>query len=62
MTQVTAKSADSAEFRSTQETALSTLRQQPGCIDVVALGSETAPNEFVGISFLESKEDQQKVS
>ena len=57
MTQVTAKSADSAEFRSTLETALSTLRQQPGCIDVVALRSENEPNQFVGISFWNSKED-----
>jgi len=57
MTQVTAKSADSAEFRSILETALSTLRQQAGCIDVVALRSEDEPNQFVGISFWESKED-----
>ncbi len=57
MTQVTAKSPDTAEFRSTLETAMSTLKQQPGCIDVVALRSENEPNQFVGISFWKSKED-----
>lgn len=60
MTQVTAKSAESPEFRSMLERALSTLKQQPGCIDVVALNSEDQPNEFVGISFWSSKEDAEK--
>jgi quinol monooxygenase YgiN len=60
MTQVTAKSSQSPEFRSTLERAMSTLRQQPGCVDVVALNSEDRPNEFVGISFWKSKEDAEK--
>ncbi len=60
MTQVTAKSTQSPEFRSILERAMSTLKQQPGCIDVVALNSEDQPNEFVGISFWKSKEDAEK--
>ena len=57
ITQLTAKSAQSPEFKSMLEKALSTLKQQPGCLDVVALQSENDPNEFVGISFWKSKED-----
>ena len=60
MTQVTAKSSQSPEFRSMLERALSMLKQQPGCIDVVALNSEDQPSEFVGISFWKSKEDAER--
>jgi quinol monooxygenase YgiN len=60
MTQLIAKSGQSTEFKSMMERALSTLKQQAGCIDVLALNSENDPNEFVGISFWESKEDADK--
>jgi quinol monooxygenase YgiN len=42
------------------ETALSPLKQQPGCVDVLALNSENEPNEFVGINLWKSKEDADK--
>jgi quinol monooxygenase YgiN len=60
MTQVIAKSGQNTEFKAMMERALSLLKQQPGCVDVVALNSENEPNEFVGISFWRSKEDADK--
>lgn len=61
MIQLTAKSGQAKDLSKVmQERALPILKQQPGFVDALALNSDTEPNQFVGISIWNSKEDADK--
>jgi quinol monooxygenase YgiN len=61
MIQLTAKSGQGKDLSKVmQERALPLLKQQPGFVDALALHSDTAPDQFVGITIWKSKEDADK--
>ena len=61
MIQLIAKSGQGKDLsKAMQERALPILKQQPGFVDVLALNSDTDPNQFVGITVWKSKEDADK--
>jgi quinol monooxygenase YgiN len=61
MIQLTAKSGQAKDLSKVmQERALPILKQQPGFVDALALNSDTEPNQFVGITIWNSKEDADK--
>ena len=46
--------------KAVEERALPMLRSQPGFVDALGLSSDTAPNQFVGISLWKTKKDAEK--
>ena len=61
MIQLTAKSGQGKDLtKMMKERTLPILRQQAGFVDALALNSDTEPNQFVGITIWNSKEDADK--
>ncbi len=54
--QCTVKPEKRTEFSSALREVLPKIKQQPGCIDVVERYSEANPNEFVCMTFWQTKE------
>ncbi|MGE5726524.1 MAG: putative quinol monooxygenase [Acidobacteriota bacterium] len=54
--QCTVKPEKKNEFSRDLRQILPQVRQQPGCIDVVELFSETNPNQFVCMTFWQTRE------
>jgi quinol monooxygenase YgiN len=61
MIQMTAKSGQGKDLtKMMKERTLPILRQQPGFVDALGLSSDTEPNQFVGITIWNRKEDADK--
>lgn len=61
ITQFTAKPGEGPNLgKEMRERGLPILKQQPGFIDVLALSSDTDPNQLVGVTIWKSKEDAER--
>jgi heme-degrading monooxygenase HmoA len=58
LAQITAKPGQASNVsQAARDRLIPMLKQQPGFIDTLGLNSDTDPNQFVGITLWNSKED-----
>jgi quinol monooxygenase YgiN len=61
LAQITAKPGQASNVsQAARDRLIPMLKQQPGFIDTLGLNSDTDPNQFVGITLWNSKEDAEK--
>jgi quinol monooxygenase YgiN len=61
LAQITAKPGQASNVsQAARDRLIPTLKQQPGFIDTLGLNSDTDPNQLVGITLWNSKEDAEK--